>query len=29
MLRLVQLLSARLRQTSARLVSYIEASREN
>ncbi len=28
MLRLVQLLSARLRQTSARLVSYIEASRE-
>jgi CRP/FNR family cyclic AMP-dependent transcriptional regulator len=29
MLRLVQLLSARLRQTSARLVSYIEASRES
>jgi CRP-like cAMP-binding protein len=28
MLRLVQMLSARLRQTSARLVSYIEASRE-
>ena len=29
MLRLVQMLSARLRQTSARLVSYIEASRES
>jgi CRP/FNR family cyclic AMP-dependent transcriptional regulator len=28
MLRLVQMLSARLRQTSARLVSYLEASRE-